>query len=113
MPDHVFFVLSHPPAGLPEGEYDRWYDVHVREVLEVPGFVAAERFALRFVRSSTGERVPYSYNVRYEIDGDFDAAMRGLRAAVDSGSMTFPDWYPGVGSAGWECTSLGRVEPTG
>jgi hypothetical protein len=102
MPDHVFFVLSEPPEGLAEGEYERWYGVHMREVLELPGFVAAECFALRFVRSSTGERIPFSYLVQYGIEGDFDAAMRGLRAAVDSGRMTFPDWYPGVVSAGWE-----------
>lgn len=106
-PQTSFLVLSHPPDGLAEGEYDRWYDTHVRELLErVPELVGAERFALRFVSSSTGEDVPYRYLTRYEIDGDFDAAMRGLRAAVDSGELAFPDWYPGVGSAGWQCERL-------
>src|SRR4051794_39736612 len=102
MPDHFFLVLSEPPAGLPEGEYERWYDVHMREVLELPGFVSAERSALRFIRSSTGEGVPYSYLVQYGIDGELEDAMRALRAAVDGGGMTFPDWYPGVVSAGFE-----------
>jgi hypothetical protein len=100
--DRVFLVLSEPPAGLPPEEYERWYEEHVREVLDVPGFVGAERYALRFVRSSSGDRVPFSYLTRYEISGDFDAAMAALRAAVDGGRMSFPDWYPGVSSAGFE-----------
>jgi hypothetical protein len=100
--DHVFLVLSEPPPGLPPEEYERWYEAHVREVLDVPGFVGAERYALRFVRSSSGEPVPFSYLTRYEIAGDFDAAMAALRAAVDGGRMSFPDWYPGVSSAGFE-----------
>src|SRR5262249_51269099 len=100
--NHVFLVLSEPPAGLAPEEYERWYGAHVREGLDVPGFVGAARYALRFVRSSSGDRVPFSYLTRYEIAGDFDAAMAALRAAVDGGRMSFPDWYPGVSSVGFE-----------
>jgi hypothetical protein len=110
MPDHVFFVLSNPPAEVSREEYEEWYDVHVRQVVELPGFVGAERAALEFLRSSSGEQPPFAYAVRYEIDGDFEAAMRALRSAVDGGRMVFPDWYPGVNSAGWKMRDLGRVE---
>jgi hypothetical protein len=110
-PDHVFFVLSEPPAEIDAAEYNRWYEVHVREVLALPGFVAAERSQLRFIRSSSGDAPPFTFAVRYEIEGDFDSAMRALRAAVDAGGMTFPDWYGGVSSAGWEAIAVGgRVE---
>jgi hypothetical protein len=108
--DHVFFVLSSPPPEVSAEEYERWYDTHVHEVVALPGFVGAERAALDFVRSSSGEQPPFAYAVRYEIEGDFDAAMRELRAAVDGGRMSFPDWYPGVVSAGWLSRDLGRVD---
>jgi hypothetical protein len=108
MPDRYFMVMSRPPAGLPPGAYEDWYETHARELLaRVPQFVGAERFQLRFVRSSSGAEEPWSYLMRYAVDGDFEEAMLALRAAVDSGGLTFPDWYPGVDSAGWEmrCTT--------
>jgi hypothetical protein len=105
--DHVFVVLSEPPAGLPEDEINSWYDLHVRQILALPGFVAAERFALRFVRGSAGEAPGFTYYVRYEIEGDFDRAWMALREAVDSGRMDIPDWLSQVRSAGWEGSPLG------
>jgi hypothetical protein len=33
MADHELVVLSRPPAGVTDDEYDSWYDTHVREVL--------------------------------------------------------------------------------
>jgi hypothetical protein len=110
VPDHVFFVLSNPPPDVSPERYEEWYDVHVRQVVALPGFVGAERAALEFVRSSSGEQPPFAYAVRYEIEGEFDDAMRELRSAVDSGQMIFPDWYPGVGSAGWKLRDLGRID---
>ena len=111
MADHVYFVLSSPPEGVSDGEYDRWYDGHAREILTLPGWVAAERFALDFIRSSPSGPAPYRFYTRYEIEGDFDTAMRELREAVDSGRMPFPDWFASVRSAGWECVQIGeRIE---
>ena len=46
MPTHRLIVFTQPAAGQ-EAEYNRWYDeVHLGDVLEVDGFVAAQRFAL-------------------------------------------------------------------
>ena len=42
-----FFVLSRPPEGIGDEQYTEWYDVHHREVLELEGFTAAERFPAR------------------------------------------------------------------
>jgi hypothetical protein len=105
--DRFFVVLSEPPSDVSEDEFNRWYDLHVREILALPGWVAAERLALRFVHSR-GEAPRYSYYVRYEIDGDFDTAWKALRDAVDSGRMDMPDWFSGFSSAGWEGRSLGK-----
>jgi hypothetical protein len=105
MADRYFMVMSRPPEGLAPGAYEDWYETHAGELLaRVPQFVEAERFQLRFVRSSSGAEEPWSYLTRYAVEGDFEQAMLALRAAVDSGELTFPDWYLGVASAGWEMT---------
>jgi hypothetical protein len=106
--DRVFVVLSEPPAGVSEEEFNAWYDLHVRQILELPGWVAAERYGLRFV-NAMGEAPSqsYSYCVRYEVEGDFDAAWKALRTAVDTGQMEMPEWLSGFTAAGWEGWSLG------
>jgi hypothetical protein len=107
----VFIVLSEPPAELPAEEFDRFYTTHVRQILELPAFAAAERFSLRFVRGTSDEPPQFSHYVRYEIDGEFDEAWRQLRAAVDNGRMEIPSWFPQVHTEGWHGTSIGgRVE---
>jgi hypothetical protein len=93
-----------------DAEYDRWYAIHNREVLALPGFVAMERSILTFLRSSSGEAPPWRWLVRYEIEGELADAMAALRAAVGSGAMTFFDWYPGVVSAGFEAALAERLE---
>jgi hypothetical protein len=110
MPTTKMFVLSSPPDGVSAEEFQAWYDVHVREVLALDGFRGVERHEVEFLSSSSGEPLPYSCLVAYEIEGEFDAAYGNLRAAVDSGRMYFPEWYDGVVSAGLRGRQLvGRV----
>jgi hypothetical protein len=107
MSDLHFLVLSSPPDGVSVEEYDAWYATHVAEVLErVPEFVAAERCHLQ---PQAGDAIPYRFMTRYTIEGEFDAAWRGLRAAVDSGELTFEDWYGGVVASGSVCTTVARA----
>jgi hypothetical protein len=102
-----FLVLSSPPDGVTDDDYDAWYATHVSELLErVPEFVAAERCHLH---PHAGESLPYRFMTRYTIEGEFDAAWRGLRAAVDSGELTFEDWFGGVVSTGLVCTTVGEA----
>jgi hypothetical protein len=108
-----FLVLSSPPEGVTDDQYDAWYDTHVDELLaRVPEFVSAERCHLQLHSNSSGEPEPYRFLTRYTIaDGAaFDAAWSGLRAAVGSGEMTFDDWFSGVVSAGFVCTTVARRE---
>jgi hypothetical protein len=103
-PRQHFLVLSSPPDGVTDAEYDAWYDTHVDELLErVPAFVAAERCHLA---PHAGEEQPYRFLTRYTIEGDFEAAWQALRAAVDGGGMTFEDWFGGVRSSGLRCTTV-------
>jgi len=101
MADHEYMVLSKPPEGVGAQEYNDWYDRHMREILELPGWVSAQRFALT-LRGSRGEALPYEYLARYGIDGDLDETLAGLRRAVAAGEIYFPAWFKDIRTAGFQ-----------
>jgi hypothetical protein len=101
MADHEYIVLSRAPDGVGAQEYNEWYDRHMREILELPGFVSAQRSALT-LRGARGDALPYEYLVRYGIDGDLDETLAGLRAAVNAGRLYFPEWFKDIGTAGFQ-----------
>lgn len=108
MADHELVVLSRPPDGVTDDDYNDWYETHVREILALPGFVAAQRATLEFVSATTEPPHRFTFLTRYEICGPFEDAWRALRAAVDGGHMTFSDWFGGVQSEGWRSTPVGE-----
>jgi len=79
MERHVLVVLTNAVEGT-DDEFNAWYDqVHLREVLALPGFVAAQRFK---VAASLGAPSPQAYLSLYEIEAeDLDGAIATLRAA--------------------------------
>jgi hypothetical protein len=105
MVNRYYLVLSRPPTGVPDHEYDRWYDIHVGELLELPGFVSAQRFAADMLFARGQEPPEFTFATRYEIEGDFEEAMRRLRGGMNA--YYFPDWFDGTSHASWECVSLG------
>jgi hypothetical protein len=80
-----FIVLSDPVAGK-EDEYNTWYEhQHLRDILNVPGFVSAQRF--RFA-SKINEEPHWSYCVIYTIDSDSpEAVVEMLTETVARGGM--------------------------
>jgi hypothetical protein len=102
-----YLVLAKPPDNVSASDFNQWFDGHVQQLLTLPGWVAAERLEMHFVRGSVDEPPPFTYYVRYEIEGDFATAMKALRTAVDSGHVHFEEWFPRMISAGWECRPLG------
>ncbi len=104
-----YLVLSNPPDGVSDAEYNRWYDIHVRELVDLPGFVAAERFDAQFVLSRDVDPPTYRFATRYEIEGDFDAAIAALRQAVDQGTLQIPEWLVDITSGGWRLLPKGPV----
>jgi hypothetical protein len=107
--DHELLVLSRPPDDVSDGDYNRWYETHVREILQLPSFVAAERMSLEFVSATADPATRFTFLTRYEINGSFEDAWSQLRAAVDGGRMTFSSWFGRVESQGWRCTPIERV----
>ena len=91
MATHRLIVLTEPKPGQ-EADYNKWYDeVHLKEVLETEGFVAAQRFEIASSQiGEPGETPPKRYLAIYEIEADdVDVALEKLNAG--SGTMVISD----------------------
>ena len=90
MTAHRLMVFTEPAPGR-EDEYNQWYDeVHLREVLEIEGFVAAQRFKISDaqIAGMTGD-VPARYLAIYEIEGgDVEAILANLATGADKMNMS-------------------------
>lgn len=85
MARYKFVVMSDPVEGR-EDEYNDWYNnIHLHDIVSVPGFVAAQRFRLE---KSVGGHIANRYLTIYEMDcDDPEASFDALTAASQSGSM--------------------------
>jgi hypothetical protein len=90
MAKYTFVVLTNPTSGN-ETEYNRWYnEQHIPDVLNVPGFVAAQRF--RLADSETGDKHPHKYLALYEIEtNDLAGTLKDLRARGGTADMVMSD----------------------
>ena len=101
MASYKFLVLTNAVPGS-EAEFARWYDeVHLRDVLAVPGFVSAQRFALD--DAGTGELGGYRFLAIYDMESDDpDATMAALRARAGTDAMVIsPAMDPKAGMSRW------------
>jgi hypothetical protein len=89
MPRYKMVVMSRPAEGR-EDEYNDWYqNVHLGELVALPGFKSARRF--RYARSLVEGDV-YPYMSIYEIEtDDVDAVLQGLRGTAEQGLLTMSD----------------------
>ncbi len=111
MPENLHLVFSTPPAHVSDEEYNRWYDVHLGEILVLPGFAAARRYRLQTVK---GEWTPsaHRYLAAYELTGEPKKAMAELRRKDVSSRMHLPEWFPQITFASFACYSHGNpTEP--
>mgnify|MGYP001179301195 CR=1 FL=1 len=84
-----FLVFSNPVAGK-ETEYNDWYDnVHVPDVLKVPGVCGAKRYEIAHLDPNT--EPPHKYLAIYELDGEPADVMAGLMSRVGGPEMTMSD----------------------
>lgn len=88
MTRYKLLVLSEPVAGQDE-QYREWYDqVHLPEVLELDGFVAAKRYAHHSTIAGDPTNLPNLAIYDIETD-DIDQTLADMRAAMSS--MTLSD----------------------
>jgi hypothetical protein len=90
MADYNFLVFSNPAEGC-EDDYNRWYDdLHLGEVVAVPGFVAARRF--KVAPTGGGEPPRHRYLAVYEIESDDVGATLGeLAVRAGDGRLRMSD----------------------
>jgi hypothetical protein len=95
MAENLFLVLANPIEGEDEA-FNAWYDsVHVPEVLDVPGVVAAQRYDLAELQVPEDEDLPaqlppptHRYLVVYELDREPDSVMKEFLARVMAGKLS-------------------------
>jgi hypothetical protein len=70
MAKYTFVVMTNPTAGK-EAEFNEWYNTHhIADVLNVPGFVSAQRFRLDDTQMGGEASKAYKYLALYEIETD-------------------------------------------
>ena len=90
MGKYILMVQSNAVEGQDKA-FNDWYDnVHLGEVLAVPGFTAAQRF--RINGEPVAGEAQHRYLAVYELDTDNpQASLDALGAAVRSGEITMTD----------------------
>ena len=106
------FVFANPMPGK-DAEFDDWYgNQHVPDLLEHPGYYAAQRFRLVEPGSFSHRRL-----VIWHIEGDRELSSRYVGEALQTGKTRRSDafnWTPGAGLGGtYEPISEHITNPTG
>ncbi len=95
MADNFIQIVFSNPAPGKEDEFNDWYDnVHVPELLAIPGFVSAQRYDLLeagIYRVPGGFAPEHRYLCIYEMKGDVDAIMGKVRQSVAAGEVHMAD----------------------
>ncbi len=113
MPRPVHVVFTIPPAGVSDDEFSSWYDPHVDEILEIPGFVAARRYWLAPTPSDRPRpAVEYRHAAVYLFDGPSQEPVAELGRRMGAGEMTLPDWFGGIRVATFDGRPLEDAELT-
>jgi hypothetical protein len=108
MSDDLYLVFSEPPADLPPAEYQRWYETHLRENLETPGFHAGRRFALD--HTVAGGEAAFSHLALYETSGSIAELRAALEKRREAGDIVLPEWFGRIRFSSWHARKLdGRV----
>jgi len=105
MASYKFVVLTNPKPGQ-DAEYNHWYDeTHLRDVVDVPGFVAAQRFKIDDAPDFSG----YRYLSIYDIESDDPkATFAALTARAGTDAMVIsPALDPNASTSLWK--SIGPV----
>jgi len=86
MEKHLFVGFTNPVEG--EEDANAWYsDVHLKDVLKVPGIVAAQRFKLSDVQRDKPP-FPWRYLALYEIEtDDLNHTLAALRDRAGTTAM--------------------------
>lgn len=86
MPRYKLLVMTKPVEGR-EQEYNDWYqNVHLHDVVAIPGYTSAQRYRLLRPMVAGAEKLPYLAVYDIETD-DVDSAVRELTERSGAGRM--------------------------
>lgn len=90
----IQIVYSDPLPGR-DDEFNEWYDnVHVPQLLAVPGMLSAQRYTLldsEMYRAPGGRPPEHRYAIIYEMEGDVGAIMQKIQEGVAAGQIVMHD----------------------
>jgi hypothetical protein len=89
MPKGIMFVQTKPSSSDREDEYNEWYStVHLPEVCQVEGVVAAHRYKLLSPISGNGS----DYLAIYQLEADdLSSVLENMTVQAQKGHMTMSD----------------------
>jgi NAD(P)-dependent dehydrogenase (short-subunit alcohol dehydrogenase family) len=83
----IQIVFSNPFEGK-DDEFNEWYDnVHVAEVLAMPGVISAQRYDLRPLAREDWVGPGFRYMAIYECEGDPNEVLASISKAVHAGEI--------------------------
>ena len=87
MPKGIFLALASPTSDDVDGDFNQWYDdVHMKQVLALPGVKSARRFKLAPTQIMPGDdAMGRQYLALYEVDVD------SWQAFADSNMQAFTE----------------------
>jgi hypothetical protein len=86
---NLFFAFSNPVTGK-EQEFNEWYDqVHIPELMAIPGISSAQRFSAH--RAEGDPAHTHGYLTIYEIEGDPAEVMGRIGKAAAAGELNMGD----------------------
>jgi hypothetical protein len=87
----LYLVFSNPAEGR-DDDYNKWYDeVHIPEVLQIPGFLSAQRITQQVGDAPSPVAPKQRYGVIYEIEGDPAEVSAKLNEGMASGALQMTD----------------------
>ena len=95
MPNSMYFVFTLPPAEVSDEQFSAWYDVHISEVLEIPGFLGARRYWLG-QGAPTRPPIAFRHLGAYVLDGPFAEPVAELGRRMGAGEMSTEPWFGDV-----------------
>ena len=90
MAKYTFVVLTNPTSGK-DAEFNEWYNKqHIPDVLNVPGFVCAQRF--RLADTQMGGESKHKYLALYEIEtDDLPGVLKEMQSRIGTDDMIMSD----------------------
>ena len=121
MAGNLQLVFSTPGDSVTDEEFDAWYEEHLDEILSIPGFHSAQRYALQPAVVDPSTPMPWRRLVVYEVDDDTAALMAAMEetnlATADSYEQrkdsgddgpALPAWWDQVRFSSYNCIALGE-----